>query len=168
MPGDRVRIKRRGHDEQAQVGPQGAPHLQRERKGEVAGKRALVELVEDDEADVRQLGIGEDALREQALRHDLQPRLRGHLALQPHLIADRLANGLAAPTCDVRRAVPRGQAARLEHDDLLAREPRLVQQGGRHARRLAASRRRRQDDVAVRPQRGGDLAQLRLDRKHGG
>ena len=124
-----------------------------------------MELVEDDEPGVGKLRVGEDALREQALGHDLQPGARGDLALQPHLVADSLAKLLAAAAGDVGGAAARGEAPRLEHDDLAAGEPGRVEEGRRDAGRLAATGGSGEDDAAVRRQGRGDLADLLLDGK---
>jgi len=162
MRGDVVRVQRRRHGHEPQVGPQGAPGLQREREGDVAGKRALVELVEHDEADAGKLRVGEKPLREKALSHYLKPGARPDLPLQADLVAHGLADALPQPRRDELRARPRRDAAGLQHDDLQPREPRLAEERRGNARRLAASRRGRQHDVAVARERGGDLAELLL------
>ena len=61
-----VRVERCGHHQEPQVVAQGARHLERQREAEVAGERPLVEFIKNDEADVGELGIGEEALRQQA------------------------------------------------------------------------------------------------------
>ena len=165
MGGDGVRVKRGGHDEDSEVRSERASHLEREREGEVAGERPLVELVEDDEPGVGKLRVREDALREQALGHDLQPGARGDPALEPHLVADGLAQLLAAAAGDVCGAAARGEAPRLEHDDLAATEPGRVDERRRDAGGLAASRRRGENDAAVGRQGRSDLADLLFDGK---
>ena len=155
--GDLACVKGGGHDEHPKVRTKRAADLERKREREVALQRTLVELVEHDEPDAAKLGVGEKPLREQALGDDLQPCGRGYLPLEPHLVAHRLADCLAAAARDVRRAVPRGEPARLQHDDAPAAKPRLVEERGRHARRLAAAGRRRQDDHAVRRKGAADL-----------
>ena len=124
-----------------------------------------MELVEDDKPRVGKLRVGEDALREQALGHDLQPGARGDLALEPHLVADGLAHRLAAAAGDVRGAAARGEPPRLEHDDLAPLEPGRVEKSRRDAGRLAAPGRRHEHRAAVGRKGRGDLADLLLDGK---
>ena len=52
---DRLGVERRRHDEQPQVGPQRGAGLERQRQPEVGVERPLVELVEDQAADARQV-----------------------------------------------------------------------------------------------------------------
>ena len=165
MRGHLVRVERRGHHEQPQVVAERAAHFEREREADVARERALVEFVEDDKPRVGELGIGEEALREESLRHDLEARRGGDPALEAHLVADRAAHAFAALPRDVRRAVARREPPRLEHHDLTAVEPGLVQQRRRHAGRLAAARRRRQHNLAVRRERAANFANLLLYRE---
>ena len=163
MRRDLVRVKRGGHDEKPHVGPERPSHVQRKREGKVARKRALVEFVEDDEPRVRELRVPKEALREKPLGHDLQTRGGRHLALEAHLVAHRAADGLAQPLRDVRSAAARREPARLEHDDLPAAEPRLVEKRRRHARRLAAARRGGQDHASVRRKRAAYLRDFLFD-----
>ena len=160
-----VRIQRCGHHKQAQVWPQGAPHIEGERESGVAVQGALVEFIEHDESDVRKLRIGKKPLREKPFGDDLEARLRGYLPLEPHLVAHRSADRLAAPARDVGRAVPGREPARFKDNDLPAFKPRLVDKGWRNARRLSAAGRRRQHDVPVRGERAANLGYLLLYRK---
>ena len=52
----------------------------------------------------------------------------------------------------------RGEPARLEHDELSARGPRLVKQRERHTRRLAGAGRRDQHRARLPAERGAQVA----------
>ena len=112
------------------VGPL-QPAQQRER--EVALQVALVKLVEHHGADALQPRIGEQAARQHAFGEEAQARARPGDLFEAHLVADGLADALAAFGRDEARRQPRGEAARLEHEHLAVGE---VEQGGRHARGL--------------------------------
>ena len=86
-----------------------------------------MELVEDDEPDAGELRVAEQPLRQKSLGNDFEARLGGHPALEPHLVSDRAAHLFAKPPRDVRRAVARRKAPRLQNDDLPAGEPWFVQ-----------------------------------------
>ena len=167
MRGDLVRVKRGGHHENAQVGAQRTAHLKREGVAQVTGKGTLVEFVENDEPHAIQFGVAEKPLGEQPLRDDLEARAGRDLAFEAHLVADRLAHAFAALAGDELGARPCRETARLEHDDLLPGEPRLVEQGGRNARRLAAPRRSGEHDIAIPRQCAADFPYLFFYRKHG-
>ena len=75
----------------------------------------------------------------------LRPILEPRRTRRPDRLADRLAERLRHA---VRRR-PRREPARLQHDDLAAVDPGLVEQHERHARGLAGAGRR--DEHRVRP-----------------
>ena len=166
MRGDLVRIQCGGHHQQPQVRPERPPHLKRKRKAQVAGKRPFVEFVEDDEPDILKLGIGKKPLREQALSNDLKSRPFADPALKPHLVADCPADRLAQLRRDELRTSAGCEAARLEHHDLAALKPRLVQKRRWHACRLSAAWGRSQNDITVAGERRPYFADLLLYRKH--
>ena len=120
MACDLVRRKSRGHDENPQVRPERAANLKRKGKGEIARQRAFVELVEDDEPDVGELRISEQPLRQKPLGDDFETCPSGHPAFKPHLVSDRAAYLFSKPPRDIRRAVARRKAPRLQDDNLLA------------------------------------------------
>ena len=138
-------VQRRRHRQDAQVIAQAALAVEREGKPQVGIERALVELVEQHRADAGKLGIIEDHAGEDALGDDLdaclRPRFRDHPRAQSDPLADSLRQG-------VRHALggsPRGDAARLQHQDLSTLEPAFVHQGEWNACRLAGAGRRDED-----------------------
>ena len=165
--GDLLRGEGGGHHEEPQVGTEHATHVHGHRVADVARERALVEFVEDHEPHVGEFRIVQEALREQALRDDLKPRTRADAAFEAHLKPDRLAHALAEAACDVRRAAAGGEAARLQHENLLSPQEGAVEKRGRHTRGLAASWRRAQHHVAVRLKRRANAGNDRLDWEHG-
>ena len=71
-------------------------------------------------------GIVEHHAGEHALGDDLDARPARHLRAEAHAIADGLADLLAERRRHARGRGARREPARLQHDDLLARRPRLV------------------------------------------
>ena len=63
-------VERRRHRHEAQIGPQRALRVERQREPEIAVEAALVHLVEQHRRNAGQLGIGLDAVDEDALGHD--------------------------------------------------------------------------------------------------
>ena len=57
MRGDFVRVKCRGHYEDAQVRAKRTAYFKRKREGHVAGKRAFVKFVEYDKPDVGEFRV---------------------------------------------------------------------------------------------------------------
>ena len=146
-------VERRRHGEQAEVGPQRALRVERQRQAEIAVEAALVDLVEQHGGDAGQLGIGLDALQEDALGEDEDPGARRAPAVEPRGIADRLADRLAG---QLRHPLGRGarrEPARRQQQDLAA-APGLAEQGGRDRRGLARAGRRDQDRARAVAQRG--------------
>ena len=68
-------VERRRHDEQAQVLPQRALRVERQREAEIGVERALVKLVEQHAGDAGKLGIIENHAREHALGDDFDAGL---------------------------------------------------------------------------------------------
>ena len=87
-------------------------------------------------------------------------------ALRPDLRLLVMSATLAAVARDEARAVPRRETAGFEHQDLLPREPGLVEKRRRHARRLAAAGRSGQNDIPVRAEMSSDFGDSLLDGKH--
>ena len=125
--------------------------IEREREAEVGVQRTFVKLVEQNSRDAVQRGIVEDHPGEYALGDDLDARAGANQALQAHAQPDRLADFLAEARGHSRRGGARGQAARLQHDDLAVRRERFVEQRERNPRRLARAGRR--DEHGARPAR---------------
>jgi hypothetical protein len=117
QPRDGARIERGRHHQQAQVVAQVRLHVEREREPEVGHEAALVELVEDDEADVLERGVGLQHAGEHALGDDGQARVAGNLRLEPRAVADAPADGLAEQramrVATARAASRRGSSIRM-------------------------------------------------------
>ena len=156
-------IQRRGHHQQPQIVPQRAAHVERHRKPKIALQGPLVELIEDDEPHIGELGVGDEPMRQKPFRHDLEPRPGGDLPLETNLKSDRFPQRLPQTARDVRRTAPRRQPPRLQHEDLLPLQERRVQQRRRHTCRLSAARRRPQHNRAVARERRTDLRDDCLD-----
>ena len=113
-----------------------------------------MKLVEQHARDARQFWIIQNHARENALGHDLDAGARGNARFHAHAQADGLANRLAQCIGHARGGRARGEPARLQQDQLLARRPRRVEQGQRNARRLAGAGRRDEHGGDARGQRG--------------
>ena len=131
-----------------------------------ASQAALVELVEQHRGDALERRVAEDHAGEHALGDHLDARARAGLRLQPHAVADRLADPLAQRLRHVRRGGARGQPARLQHDDLAAPGPVLVQQGERDPGRLAGAGRGDEHGAALRAQGRAQIGNRLFDRQH--
>ncbi len=116
-------VERRRHRQDAQVIAQAALAVEREGKPQIGIERALVELVEQHRADAGKLGIIEDHAREHALGDDLDARLRPRFRDHPRAQSDAFADALATRSAPCARRRPRGDAARLQHQDLSTLEP---------------------------------------------
>ena len=142
QPRDGGAVERGRHDEEAQVVAQQLARLQRERQPQIRLQAALVELVEDHEPDALERRVLVQHPREHALGHHLDARARRDARVEAHAVAHRVADALAEGARHPVRGGAGGEAPRLEHHDRAAAEPRLVEQGERHARRLAGAGRR--------------------------
>ena len=130
----------RRHRQQSEIRPDRRGDVEREREAEIGGQVALVDLVEDDQADAGELRVVLEATGEHALGEHLDPGRSTDVALVACLVADEAADlgarGCGHPAC---RGTG-GQAAGLQHHDPPTVEPRLVEQGQRDDGRLAGSR----------------------------
>ena len=160
-------VERRRHDQQPQVRPQGALHVERQREAEIGIQRTLVELVEKHGGDAREFRIVEDHARQDALGRDEDPCARGHPGFHAHGIADRAPRLFAEKVCHAPRCGPRRQPSRLQHDDTAVAAPGCVEQHQWHQRGLAGAGRGHQHGAAALgqgiPQRrqGGRHRQVR-------
>ncbi len=84
---------------------------------------------------------------------------------EAHAQADRLADLLAERRRHASRRRARGEPSRLQHEDLFARRPGLVDQHQRHARRLAGAGRRDQHGGVIARQGRDEIGQHGVDRK---
>ncbi len=137
---DALAVQGRRHHQQPQFGPQRGLHIQRERSAEIPGQMAFVEFVEQDRADPAQFRIILDQPREDALGNHLDPRRRTDLRFEADAIADGATDLLTKLLRHELRRRARGDAPRLQHQDLLPSEPRRIEQRQRHLRRLAGTR----------------------------
>ena len=121
-------IERRRHHHDAQVLAQSGLHVERECEAEIAGEVAFVEFVEQQCADAFEHRIVLQHAREDAFGDDFDARARRHLALEADAVADRLARRFAQLFRHEAGGGARGHAARFEHQDLAAGEPRRIEQ----------------------------------------
>ena len=168
MRGNPRGVERRRHDEDAEIVAQAALDVEREGEAEVTVERAFVEFVEDDEAHAGELRIGLQAAGEDAFGDHLDAGPGRDLAVEPHGVAHRAAHLLAqrlghAPCRGARR-----KPARLEHDDLAAVEPGLVEEHQRHARCLAGARLGHEQGRAAAGQGRAELRDDGIDGKRHG
>jgi hypothetical protein len=89
-----------------------------EGEGEVAFEVALVELVEDDGAGAIESGVGEEAAGEDALGEKAEAGARAGDVFEADLIADGLAEAVAALGGDEAGGEPGGEPAGLEDEDV--------------------------------------------------
>ncbi len=156
-------IERRRHDDQAEV-LAGEPGLARERQTQVGVNRPLVELVEDDRAEVGRERILLEAGGQDALGRDEQTGLRSELPIESHLPADLVARRPSLLVGDARGNRAGRDAARLQQQ-----HGAVGRQRRRHARRLAGARQGGHDHRAPLADGLEDPGDERVDgeRKHG-
>ena len=133
----RLGVERGGHDEEAKVGAERAFHLAGEGEAEIGVERALVELVEDHEADAVEPGIGLQAADEEAFSYHFEAGGGAGPALEAHGVTDCFSDLLAEEIGHALRRLAGGEAARLEHQDRSTGEPGLGQQQEGDERGLA-------------------------------
>ena len=117
---DRLGIERRGHDEHlAGFGPAGLLKLLHESQRHVAEQIALVEFVEDDDADVGQGAVVLEPAEQYALGHEANPRSQAGLIIEADLIAHLVAELCICVPQATRAATVQGgrDAARLQNDN---------------------------------------------------
>ncbi len=162
---ERLRINRRGGDEQLEIRPPREQPPQRAEQ-EVDVQRPLVRFVEDQRRVGAQKRIGLHFGQQDAVRHELHARLAARVVAKAHLAAD-----LPPPDAAKRREffrhparnAHRRHAARLRAADAApAGKPRL-QAELRELRRLARSGLPGNDHHLMRTQRRKDLLSPRAD-----
>ena len=138
---NRAGVERGAHGEQAQLRAQGGARVEAERQPEVRRQAAFVKFVEDDPADAVEGRVVLQKARQDAFGDDFDARVAPDLRVHAHAVADGLAGLLAEEIGHAARGGAGGQAARLQHDELLraavALEPVFAQQRQRDARGLA-------------------------------
>ena len=141
-----------------------AAGVERQGQPEVGLEAALVELVEDHQAHALEAGVALQPPGEDALGHHLDARGGPDPPVVAGAVADGLADLLAQQRGHAAGRGPGGEPARLEHDDRPALQPRLVEEGQRHHRRLAGPGRRLQDCVPGPAERGPEVVEAGDDR----
>ncbi len=158
--GHRSGIEGRRHHQQLQILAQTELGVAAEGQGEVGIEVALVELVENHQADAGQFRVGLQPAGEDPLGDHLDAGGLRDPALVADSVADRLSHPLAALFRHKARGVAGGQPPRLEHEDGAPGQPRLVEEGRRHPGSLAGAWGRLKD----RRRMGGEgLAQIGED-----
>ncbi len=159
-------VQRRRHRHDAQVRPQCRLCIQRQCQAKVAVQTPLMHFIEQDRRYARKLRIILNTADENALRQDQQAG-RGRLpAIHPRRIADDPARHAAHQFGNAlcRRASRQPAGGQQQH---LPRAPWLIQQRGRHRRRLACSRRRDQNGAIPPPQGVQQPGKDIMDRQRG-
>ncbi len=113
--GDRGGVEGGGHHQQHQFGPQRRAELQRQGQPQVGLQAALVEFVEDQAADARQIGVRLDHPGEDTFGDHLDPRPGDRLAADA--VADPGPDLLAQAFGQALGGGAGGDPARLEHQD---------------------------------------------------
>ena len=141
--------------------------VEREREADVGVQAALVELVEQHRRDALERRIALQHAREHAFGDDLDARAFADARLEPHAVADGVADALAERRGHALGDGARREPARLEHHDALAARPRLLEQRERHDGALAGAGRRDDDGVAAGAKRSGERGEGLVDRQAG-
>jgi hypothetical protein len=157
----RRRIERRRHHDEHEIGTPGLAQVRQKSERHVALQMSLVKFIQDDRPHAAELGIGDEAAREDPFGDELDPRGRRNDALEAHLVPHRLPYPLAAFLRDAPGSEPSREAARLEHHDLPFHAG--VEQRRRHPRRFASPRGRLQDQCPRRPRSLDDFGQHGVD-----
>ena len=151
-----------------------ALRVERQRKAEIGVEGALVELVEQHGGDAVEGRVVEDHAGEHALGHHLDAGLAADLRAEANPQADGLADRFAERLRHALRCGAGGEAARLEQDELAARDPGFVEKrqsgtrvvlpapGGATSTAFGRARRR-----AVRSPRTASMGSGCLESAHG-
>jgi len=140
------------------------PLLQIQRPGQrdVAVEMALVEFVEDDDADAAQLGIGEHLPQQNSLGDEANARPRGGDFIEADLVTHFVAEPAVALLGHARGEHARGEPARLQHHDLAIARESVIEHDLRDLRGLARAGWRLEDEPRMLAQ-GGDQAGLQFE-----
>ena len=151
---DRFGGECRTHHDDSQIGTQRLADSHGEAEDEVHLDRPLVELVDDDGADVFDRNIFDETPQQNSSRHHGEARVAAHARIKADLIADFFAELAAAKLCDSSRHGTCGQTPGLDEDHFLIGR-QVIQDGCWHEHGLARPRRRRDDDRATARGRDG-------------
>ena len=158
-------VQRRRHHQQPQILAQAGLRVACQCKAEIGVERTLVKFVEQHRGDAAELGIVEDLAGENPLGHHFDARGARHLGAEAHAVADGFAGALAQRLRHALGAGASGDPPRLQHDDLFALRPGLIEQRQRHPRGLAGPGRRHQHRGVAALQRAREIVEHRVDRK---
>src|ERR1041385_3302556 len=152
-----LRLEGGGHDDEAGIGPERFLQMHGAGEGDVAVKMALVEFVAENRGDATEFGILEQLAEKNSLRHKTNARfVRGHF-LEADLVTDFAAEAAVALESNAAGKEARGEAARLQDDDLAVAEQTAVEQDLWHLRRFSRAGRRLQDQAWLLRERPNDL-----------
>jgi hypothetical protein len=126
-----------------------------------------VKLIEDHAADAGECGIILQHPRENAFRDHLDARCAADARLEPCAKPHRAADGLPEKLRHAPGDGTRRNAARFEHQDLLAAKPAAGVQKKRHDGALAGARRSLQQRIAAIGQGPSQRRQRLVDRQFG-
>ncbi len=111
-----LRVDGRRGDDDTELGPLFEDALEKP-EDEVDVEAAFVRLVHHDDRVAAEHGVGLELLKQDAVGHDLDARVERCVVLEAHLVADRLAVGLAELLGDVLADRHRRDAPWLGHPD---------------------------------------------------
>ena len=129
------------HREQAQFGAQAALQIQAEGQRQIGIQAALVHFIKNHARDAFEARIALETAHQQALGNHFDTRGERDGRVEPRAVADHLAHRLAEKTGHACGGGASSEAARFEHDNAPVAAPGLCQQGERHHRGLARTRR---------------------------
>ncbi len=139
QPCHRLGVEGRRHDQQAQVLSQPMAGVVAQRQSQVGVEAALVELIEDHQADAAQLRIGLQSAGKNPLGHHLDAGALRDSPVVTDSVTYRLSHRFVELAGHEAGGVGCSQPARLEHEDRLPGQPRFVEQRQGHTRRLAGT-----------------------------
>ncbi|MNQ64002.1 hypothetical protein D3C85_784040 [compost metagenome] len=150
-----------GHqqDLQRRLVAQQRPAVEAKGQGQVGVEAALVEFVEDHQADAFQRRVFLQAAGEDAFGDYLDARARADFRLQTNAVTDPFADLLAQLAGQALGGGAGGQAPRFQHQDGLPGQPGFVEQGERHAGGLAGAGRCLQHGFVAGSQGGPQVGQ---------
>ena len=90
---EQIRVERRGHHDEAQVGPPLLLQVQRAGERDVPVEMTLVEFIEQDCRHTAQVRVTEHPAQQHALSDEHDPCLRRRHAVEPDLVANFVAEG---------------------------------------------------------------------------
>ncbi|KIG12696.1 putative periplasmic protein kinase ArgK [Enhygromyxa salina] len=145
--GDGLGVERGRHRQQAQRRAKLLLAAQ-QREQQIRVEMTLVELVEDHRVDARELRIITQPPHQHALGHEPQPGLGVAGMIEADPIPNPSTNRFPEQRRGAQGRQSRGQAARLQHEDLSGPKHAALEQHRRDHRGLARARRRLDHDVA--------------------